>query len=101
MLYSVGEWHSVRLTEASWGVCVRNSWHRHAKVRSIMVQGVGMTVHTFHNCHGTWDYGKKNAQQMGSYSEEHGCVSFAGRVKRPHHFTLEQPCVTTHAKLGS
>lgn len=67
----------------------------HSKVSSLRVNilagsGNRLTVHTYSNCHGTWNYGKKGHDRRATYDETNRCVSFPPTDEaRPVHFELQ------------
>ena len=78
----------------------------HSKVTSLRVNvpagsGNQLTVHTYANCHGTWNYGQKNHDRRATYDEQSGCVSFPPTDEaRPVHFELRVlPVVKNFVKV--
>ena len=70
----------------------------HSKVASLRVMeptgggtaAASLAVSAFGNCHGTWNYGHKQADHMASYTAKDGCVQLGSDDEtRPVHFTLK------------
>lgn len=86
----------------------------HSKVASLRVMassGGQVEVHTYFNCHGTWNYGPKEPHRTGVYrssdeltnaTKHNGCVDFApSDTARPVHFVLHARAVAERQSSSS